>query len=250
MRRVTTTLIATLALLGLMAAGVATAGCGSSQNSGSVPGDAVATVGGTSLPKAQFQELMAQAQTQMKAAGVAVPAAGTPAYGHYAAAIVNYMVQEQVVAQSAAQLGVAVTDKEVVDQVAQLEQAYGGEQKVLSLLKQQGMSMDLLKRSIKSRTLAQRAAAVVTKSAAVADTEIKAYWSAHKGEYQKQKKTATFAKAKGTIKQTLLTAKQQALWDQWISKREKELGVSYAVGYDPAQLTASASPSASGSATP
>ena len=60
-------------------------------------------------------------------------------------------------------------------------------------------------------------------------------------------KTNTLAKAKATIKQTLLSADQQQLWSAWLSGREKALGVVYAAEYDPAQLTASPSASASSS---
>jgi len=252
MRRVTTALIAALALAGLLATGLSVAGCGGG-SSADVPSDAVATVGGVPVTKADFQQLMTQAQTQMKASGMTAPKAGSATYDHYVAQIVSYLVQEQVVAQSAKQLGVSVTDKEVAAQVAQIEKAYGGEQKVLSLLKQQGMTMELLKRSVKDQLLSQRAGAVVTKAATVSDQEIQAYWNAHKSDYQKQKTTNTLAKAKATIQQTLLSAKKQQLWDQWMQKREKALGVSYAAGYDPAALTkaaTSASPSASASAAP
>ena len=253
MRRVTIALIAGLALLGLAAAGLVAAGCGGDQSSSgsSVSSDSVAAVGDVQITKADFQQLMTQAQTQMKASGMTVPKAGTPTYDHYVAQIVQYMVQEQVVAQSAKDLGVSVTDKQVTDQVAQLEQAYGGEAKVITLLKQQGMTMELLKRSIKGQALAQAAIAKVAKSAAVSDAEITAYWNTHKTELQKQKKTNTLAKAKATIKQTLLSAKQQKLWNAWLDKRIKEIGVTYADGYDPAKLTAAAaSASPAASATP
>ena len=85
----------------------------------------------------------------------------------------------------------------------------------------------------------------------VSDAEVQAYWDAHKTEYEKQAKTNTFAKAKTTIKQTLLSAKQQKLWNAWLDKRVKEIGVTYADGYDPAKLIAAAtSASPSASATP
>ena len=127
-------------------------------------------------------------------------------------------MQEQIVAQSAKDLGVQVTDKEVNDQLAQLEKAYGGEAKVLALLKGQGMTLDLLKRSIRSQTLSSRASAIVTKKATVSDAEIQGYWDAHKTQLAKAKKTATLAKAKTTIQQTLLSAKQQKLWAAWIAR--------------------------------
>lgn len=241
MRRATTVLLAAVALAGLAAAGLLAAGCGS--ESAGVPSDAVATVGDVSVSQTDFEQLMTQARTQMEASGMSVPEKDSSSYDHYVAQIVQYMVQEQVIAQSAADLGVTVTDKDVADQVAQLEQAYGGKEKVVSLLKEQGMTMALLERSIKGQTLSQRAIEVVTKSAAVSDTDVKAYWDAHKGELTKDKKTNTFAKAKKTIKETLLSAKQQQIWNAWLDKRVKEIGVVYAAGYDPAELNASASAS-------
>lgn len=247
MRRVTTVLLAAVALAGLAAAGLLAAGCGS-ESSGSVPSDAVATVGGVSVSQTDFEQLMTQAKTQMEASGMSVPEKGSDSYDHYVAQIVQYMVQEQVIAQSATDLGVTVTDKEVAEQVKQLEEAYGGEEKVVALLKEQGMTMALLERSIKGQTLSQRAIEVVTKSATVSDADVKAYWDAHKSELAKDKKTSTFAKARKTIEETLLSAKQQQLWNAWLDKRVEELGVVYAAGYDPAELkaSASASPAAGG----
>ena len=243
MRRVTTVLIAAVALASLLAGGLLAAGCGGGSSSADVPSDAVATVGGVTVTKAEFEELMSQAKTQMQASGMTVPDQGSPTYDHYVAQIVQYMVQEQVIAQSAKDLGVQVTDKDVDSQVQQLVKAYGGEKKVLALLKQQGMTMALLRRSIEGQALAQKAIAVVAKSAAVSDADVKAYWDAHKSEFAKDKKTNTFAKAKATIEQTLLSAKQQQLWRTWLDKRIKEIGVSYAAGFDPATLNASASAS-------
>ena len=78
------------------------------------------------------------------------------------------------------------------------------------------------------------------------DAEIEAYWDAHKAELSKVKKTATLAKAKKTIKQTLLSARKLELWNAWVAERSKAIGVVYAAGYDPAELTASPSASPAG----
>jgi FKBP-type peptidyl-prolyl cis-trans isomerase (trigger factor) len=242
MRRVTTVLIAAVALLGVAAAGFAASACGGS----SVPSDAVATVGEVEVTKTDFEQLLTQAATQMKAQGMKVPTKGSASYDHYVAQVVNYLVQEQVVEQSAEELGVSMSDEEVNEQVTQLQQAYGGEKKVLDLLKEQGMTIELLKRSIRSQTLSDRAAEVVTKGASVTDAEIEAYWEAHKAELSKEKKTATLAKARTTIEQTLLSAKKLQLWNAWVAERSEALGVAYAAGYDPAELTPSASASPAG----
>lgn len=242
MTRVVTVLIAALALAVLAAAGLTAAACGDE----SVPSDAVATVGDVTVTKADFQGLLAQAQVQMKAQGMSVPKEGTAAHDHYVAQIVSYLVQEQVIEQSAGELGVSVTDKEVGAQVAELAKAYGGEQKVVGLLKEQGMTMELLRRSIRSQTLSDRAAEIVTRDASVSDAEIRMYWEAHKAELRKEKTTATLAKARTTIEQTLLSAERQQLWNAWVAERAKALGVEYASGYDPALLTPKASASPAG----
>ena len=122
-----------VALLGIAAAGLLAAGCGGG-SSGSVP-SAVATVGDARVTKADFQELLTQAKTQVKAQGTTFPPEGSPSYDQYVAQIVDYLVQEQIVAQSAKHLGVQVTDKEVNDQIAQIRKDYGGEEKVRELLK-------------------------------------------------------------------------------------------------------------------
>ena len=79
----------------------------------------------------------------------------------------------------------------------------------------------------------------------MSDAQIQAYWQAHAAELRKQKKTATFAKAKATIRQTLLGQGKQKLWAAWLAQRTDELDVKYAAGYEPAELTAPPSPSAS-----
>jgi hypothetical protein len=242
MKRIAAVTIAVLALLAILAAGVLTAGCGG------VPSDAVATVGDTSITKSQFQELMTQAKAQIEGQGTAFPAVGSAAYNRYAAMIVEYLVNAEVVAKSASDVGVSVSDKDVADQVAQIEKTYGGEKKVLALLKKQGMTMALLEQSIKDQTLSQQVSAKVVAKATVSDDQIQAYWQAHSAELRKQKKTATFAKAKSTIRQTLLTLAQEKLWTAWLAQQTDKLGVEYAAAYLPAKLTASPSPSASASA--
>jgi hypothetical protein len=242
MKRPVIVALAALALLGITAAGLIATGCGGDDG---VPSDALATVGDTDVPKADFQKLLTQARTQVKAQGSTFPAEGTPEYDQYAAQIVDYLVQEQIVAQSAGELGVSVTDKEVSDQIAQLEKAYGGEKKVLALLKEQGMTMELLRRSLRSQALTGKAAEAVVEEASVSDADVRAYWGAHQADLSKKKATATLAKAEATIRATLLGEVKQDLWKDWIIERTKALGVEYAAGFDPAELAASASPSPS-----
>ena len=245
MKRVTVVIIAAVALLCVVAAGLVSAGCGSSDSS--VASDVVATVGGTSVTKAQVEELMTQAKTQFEVQGSSFPAEDSVEYDHYLASVVNYLVQSQVVAQSAKALGVSVSDEEVAAQIDQIEKTNGGEQKLLALLKEQGLTMSLLEQSIKDQALTQEAAAKVVDKAAVSDADVQAYWKAHGDTLRKQKKTATFAKAKAGIRETLLNDARSKLWSAWLATRMDELNVEYTAGFVPAELTASPLPSSSAS---
>jgi parvulin-like peptidyl-prolyl isomerase len=62
--------------------------------------------------------------------------------------------------------------------------------------------------------------------------------------------TTSFAKAKASVKTTLLQTQQQTVWTDWLSKATKDAKVIYAAGYDPAKLAATTSPSASASSSP
>ena len=55
----------------------------------------------------------------------------------------------------------------------------------------------------------------------------------------------TLAQAKATIQQQLQYQKQSTAWTSWLKQATKDAGVAYAPGYNPDQLTASPSPSAS-----
>jgi foldase protein PrsA len=56
----------------------------------------------------------------------------------------------------------------------------------------------------------------------------------------------TFEEAKATIEQQLKYQKQATAWEAWLKKVMADAGVVYAAGFDPALLTASPSPAASG----
>jgi parvulin-like peptidyl-prolyl isomerase len=57
----------------------------------------------------------------------------------------------------------------------------------------------------------------------------------------------TLEQAKSTIEQQLKYQKQTTAWEDWLKTAMKDAGILYAAGFDPATLTASPSPAASGS---
>jgi foldase protein PrsA len=331
--RLVARVVALLLVVGLFTGALAAAGCGDS-----VPSGAVAKVGSAVVTKGQVDELMNQVKVQTQSQSASFPAAGTATYKAYVASVVGYLVQAQLITQGAPALKVTVSNAQVTSQITSIEQSYGGEKKVLALLKKQGMTMALLKTSLRNQLLASGVATAVVKNVKVSDQQIRAYWQAHSASYQKAatrtvrhvlvptktnaqkvrrllvggatwkrvarqystdasskakggslgaikrgtmgtafdnaafslKKGAvsqpvhtkdgwhiievtasttavktSFAKAKSQIKQTLLQQLQQAAWKAWLAKAAKDAPVKYAAGYDPAELTASASASAS-----
>jgi foldase protein PrsA len=246
-RRSVIALALCLALLTALAA-IGLAACGGSSSS-SVPKDAVATVGGVSISKAKFDELVTQATTEFKSKSQTFPKAGTALYNQYAAQMIGYLVTNELVSQSASKYGATVTDAQVESQYATMQKAYGGAATFAKTIKTAGMSVDLLKRTIRADLLTKQVQTALFKNAKVSDTAVKAYWDAHKATLGKKKATATYAKAKATIQSTLLAATQQKIWADWLAQRSKALGVKYASGYNPSDLVQSASPSPSATST-
>jgi hypothetical protein len=239
-KRITGALVC-LALVGVLAAGTLAA-CGSGGSG--LPSDAVAKVGSVTVTKDQFAELLDQARATFTSNGKDFPKEGSPQFNEFKARIVSYLVSNAILQQVAGKYGVSVSDAEVSAQVAKMQQAYGGAAAFQKMIAQQGMTQDLLKRTLRAQLLLQKMQALVVKGIAVGDKQVKQYWEAHKAELEKKAATATFAKAQASIRALLLSAVQSKQWAAWVDQRSKELGLKFAPGYDPHTLLPSASPSA------
>ena len=333
MKRKTALPMLALLVFGLLAGTLLVMACGNA-----VPKGAIASVGKGSVSKSRFDELIAQAKTQATSAGGTFPATDSTEYKQYAAKVVDYLVQQEVIDQQAKAMNITVADQDVTSQITRIEKVYGGETKFLSLLKQQGMTMDYLTRALRAELLAQKVYEQVVADVTVTDQQLQDYWKAHSATYQKKEtrtvrhvlvstkakaekvrtllvagstwkkvakqystdassknsggslgaitkgtmvaafdrkafslkkgvisqpvkasdgwhiiqmtairpaKSVTFARAKGKIRQTLLKQAQKQAWQDWIAQATKDAHVKYAAGYDPQELSASPSPSAS-----
>jgi parvulin-like peptidyl-prolyl isomerase len=119
------------------------AACGGGGNSGPVPADAIAQVGSTPIPKASFNSLMNLACANYKAQGQPCKV-GTPTYSALRASAVNYLVQQEELAQEASQkLGVTVTQQDLDKRIEMIKKLHyhGSEKNFESALKQQGISL-------------------------------------------------------------------------------------------------------------
>ena len=128
-----------LILLGVLAA----AGCGGGGSSTAdvQPGD-VAVVGGTHIPKAQFDELMAEAKANYKLQGRTFPKAGTTEYSSIKSQAITILVQQAETEAEAAKRGITVTNQDIDKQLTDIKQrcCQGNETKYKAALKQQGLT--------------------------------------------------------------------------------------------------------------
>ena len=88
---------------------MAAAGCGGSDTGN----DSVAHVGGTAITRLQLDQTIHHFQDEASAEGRSFPEAGTPGYRTAERQLVALLVYRAELVQSAAKLGVAVTERQV-----------------------------------------------------------------------------------------------------------------------------------------
>ena len=162
-------------VLGLLASALVFAACGGSQ----LPTGAIASVGDTTVTQEQFDEIWAQAKAQYASAEGAppFPEEGTAQYDQLKASIVNYLVQNELIKQQAAEMKVTVTQKELDTRIADITKQVGGQKKLDALLKKQGVTMEQLTAQLEAQMLQEAVRAKVGADAKVTDEQIKAYYN-------------------------------------------------------------------------
>ena len=191
-------LVALALVLGL--AVLFAAGCGGNK----VPQGAIGTVGGVPITQAQFDQYINQAKASAGQNGqAAFPSAGTATYNRYAAEIVNYLVEQQVVLNGAAAQKISVSDADVQSQLSQIAAQYGGTQKMYAAAQKAGMNADQLKTYVKNSLLGQKLYQQIIGKVAPTEAQMQAYYKAHKASFNQ--------KATRTVRHVLVKTKAQAL---------------------------------------
>jgi foldase protein PrsA len=162
-------------LLGLLASALVFAGCGSDK----VPAGAIASVGSATVTQQQFDQIWAQAKAQYASQQGAppFPKEGTAQYDQLKASIVNYLVQNEIIKQKAAEMKITVTQKQLDERVKQITTQVGGQKKLDDLLKKQGVSMDELKTQLESQMLQDAVRTKVGENIKVTPAQITAYYN-------------------------------------------------------------------------
>jgi foldase protein PrsA len=166
-------MLLTLALVALLAA------CGGGGGNSSVPNDSVAQVGSVPITKANFTSLMSVACARYKAQGQVCPKVGTDTYTQLRDQAVTFLVQQQELAQEAKKLGVSVTQKDVENQVAQIQKTYykNSRPKFLAALKKDDITLAQLEQyNLLPNLLSSKLQAKVTSNVQVSDAAAQKYY--------------------------------------------------------------------------
>jgi parvulin-like peptidyl-prolyl isomerase len=179
MKRVRLSIVLLAAALGL-----ALAGCGG--GSDSVPGDAVAVVDGTEIPRAELDALVAQAKKSYEATKQTFPKQGTPEYQQIQQQYVAFLVQKAEFEQAAEDFGVKITDKDVAKARTEFVKSRfeGDEKKLADALEEQGLTEDTFRDTLRVSVLSQKIFDAVTKDAKVSDADVLAAYTQNQDQYR------------------------------------------------------------------
>ena len=173
-------LIMIVAALALLVPVLLAAGCGGE----TVPAGAIAAVGDGVVTQEQFDQIWQQAQAQFKAAKQEFPKEGTAQYDQLKASIVSYLVQNEIVKQKAADMGVSVSDKEYSDRMAEIIKQVGSQKKLDALLKQQGVTQADLETQLRAQMLGDKVQQKVVSTIKISDADAQKYYNDAKNKTQ------------------------------------------------------------------
>jgi foldase protein PrsA len=162
------------------------AGCGGGGSANGVPADSIATVNGTNITKATFNELLNVAFARFKAQGQAAPKVGTPQYSQLRDQAVSFLVQEEEMKQEGEKIGVTVTQKDVDARVALIRKTYyhNSEAKLEAALKKDDITLaDLVAYNLRPQLLSQKLEDKVTANVKVSQSAAQKYYNANKTSF-------------------------------------------------------------------
>ena len=176
-----------VALLAALALVTVAAGCGGGgEDTPDVPAGAIAVVGDREIPKADYDRLLAQAQTTYEAREQEFPAAGTPEFAQLRNAIVRSLVEQAEFEIAAEELGIEVTDDEVEERLDELKEQFfeGDEEQYEQELENQGLTDQQVRDDVRSRVLSEKIFEEVTKDVEVTDEEVEAYYEENRPQFE------------------------------------------------------------------
>lgn len=166
-------------LLVLLLLLLALAGCGGDDK---VPADAVAVVDGEEVPRAEYDDLLAQARKGYEQRKQEFPAAGSQEFQTLKNQAVQFLVQRVQFRQQAEELEIEVTEEQVGKRLVDIQKQYfgGDEKKYEKQLREQGLTEAQVKRDLRSQIVSEKIFAQVTSEVEVTDAQIERHYEQKK----------------------------------------------------------------------
>ncbi len=148
------------ALLAVSAFVVAAAACGGEdeKTAEDVPDDAIALIGDTPIPRAEFDSLMERAEKSYEDQKREFPKAGTPEFQDLKTRAVQFLIQRYQFRAEAAELDVEVSDEDIDKRFAEIQKtSFGGDKKkLLAALEKEGLTEDEAREEIRDQILQEK----------------------------------------------------------------------------------------------
>ena len=162
-------------LIVLLVSVVVLAGCGEKK----VPAGAIAAVGESGVvTQEQYDAIIKQAEAQYVAQEDAppFPEEGSAEYNELRANVVDYLVQNELIKQEAAEMDIEVTEEELDARMKEVTEQVGGKKKLAALLKEQSVSEEELRAQVEAQMLQDKVRAKCGESVEITEAEMKAYY--------------------------------------------------------------------------
>lgn len=174
----------TIALAGFVATG-----CGGKDGVlgiGGIPDNAVCTVDGESISKAQYDRLYDQSKQQYVDAGKPLPKKGSDEYRTVRDRVLGTLIDQQLFAQQSDKFGIEITDKDIDKRLKQLKKNNfkGDEKKFKSEMKRVGYTIKDVRNDLALQLQSEELYRQVTKDIEVSDTDIKNYYDENPKNYE------------------------------------------------------------------
>jgi parvulin-like peptidyl-prolyl isomerase len=167
-----------LCVLAVLVAALATA-CGSGLSSKDA-----AKVGGTAVPKARVDALLAQARANYLQLGRRFPAPGSSVYRVFRERATGFLVVTAMYADKAKSMGISVSDKDVQAAVARRLKSYGSTPaRQQAAMRSQAITMDELTAEVRQSLFQQRVQSKLYSGIHITQADIQSYYRTHQDKY-------------------------------------------------------------------
>jgi parvulin-like peptidyl-prolyl isomerase len=195
-----------LVLPALVVAALTLAACGGDEERSAedVPADAIALMGDTEVPRAEFDALMERAERSYKAQDRPFPKTGTPEYQDLKERAVAFLVQRYRFRAEAEELGVEVSDEDVTKELDEIkrENFAGDAKEFQAALKREGLTEEQARVEVRDRIIQERLYERVTEDVQVSDQDVRDHYDKNKEQFSQP--------ASRTIRHILVKRKARA----------------------------------------